>query len=147
MTPAEQLARSGATANNGGTEATGDQALEIERLKERIEELQRERDAAEGFAALAAHELMAPLVLTEACVSLAGERLSPDEAPDLLQALGVLGRGASRTRHLVEALLHQARASGRPLRREPVDLGKLTRDCLALLEPEIEAREAEIVLG
>jgi signal transduction histidine kinase len=119
----------------------------IDALHARIAQLERERDAAEGFAALAAHELMAPLVLTEACVSLAGERLSAEDAPDLLQALDVLGRGASRTRHLVEALLHEARASSRPLHPEPVDLRKLTRDCLGLLEPEITARDAHIVLG
>jgi signal transduction histidine kinase len=119
----------------------------IDALHARIAQLERERDAAEGFAALAAHELMAPLVLTEACVSLAGERLSREEAPDLLQALDVLGRGASRTRRLVEALLHEARASGRPLRRDLVDLNKLTRECLGLLEPEVKARDAHIVLG
>ena len=145
MTPADQLARSGAVQN--GTDATGDHALEIEQLKARIQQLQRERDAAEGFAALAAHELMAPLVLTEACVSLAGERLSPEEAPELLQALTVLGRGAGRTRRLVETLLHEARANGRPIRRDAVNLAEVVRDCVGMLRPEIEARSANIVLG
>src|SRR5689334_13919651 len=90
MTPVRHAAQRGAAligesiVNENGIDA----------LHARIAQLERERDAAEGFAALAAHELMAPLVLTEACVSLAGERLSPEEAPDLLQALDVLGRGA-----------------------------------------------------
>jgi len=143
MTPVRSAAQErAATIGDGIVNDNG-----IDALHARIAQLERERDAAEGFAALAAHELMAPLVLTEACVSLAGERLSAEEAPDLLQALDVLGRGASRTRRLVEALLHEARASGRPVRREAVDLDRLTRDCLAMLDPDIQAREAHIVLG
>jgi signal transduction histidine kinase len=144
MTPADQLARRGAAATNG---AETSNALEIEQLKATIEKLQSERDAAEGFAALAAHELMAPLVLTEACVSLAGERLTDQQSPELLQALEMLGRGAGRTRRLVESLLHEARASGSPLRPERVDLGDLTQECLGVLQPEIEARSAQVVVG
>src|SRR3954454_21934476 len=110
MTPVRSAAQErAATIGDGIVNDNG-----IDALHARIAQLERERDAAEGFAALAAHELMAPLVLTEACVSLPGERLSAEEAPDLLQALDVLGRGASRTRRLVEALLHEARASGSP---------------------------------
>jgi signal transduction histidine kinase len=145
MTPANQLARSGTRVTNAA--GTSEHALEIEQLKATIERLEDERDAAEGFAALAAHELMAPLVLTEACVSLAGERLSADHAPDLLQALEVLGRGASRTRLMVESLLHEARTTGLPVRGDRVDLAKLTRECVGLLQPEVEARSASIVIG
>jgi signal transduction histidine kinase len=135
-----------ATATGNGHGVMNDDGAETV-LHARIAQLERERDAAEGFAALAAHELMAPLVLTEACVSLAGERLSPDDAPELLEALDVLGRGAARTRRLIETLLHDARASGRSLRRETVDLAALTRECVNLLGPEIEARSATIVIG
>jgi signal transduction histidine kinase len=151
MTPAEQLAHDAATDTSRldavTNSVTNDRDLEIERLHARIDQLQRERDAAEGFAALAAHELMSPLVLTEACVALATERLNPSEATELLQALNVLGRGASRTRRLVEALLHEARASTRPIRHDIVDLDVLARDCIDLLGPEIEARSAQIELN
>jgi chemotaxis family two-component system sensor kinase Cph1 len=146
MTPADQVARSGANHGNG-TGTTGDHTLEIEQLNATIRKLESERDAAEGFAALAAHELMAPLVLTEACVSLAGERLADEQIPDLLQALEVLGRGAGRTRRLVESLLHEARSSGSPLRPERVDLGVLTHECLGMLRPEVEARSANVIVG
>jgi signal transduction histidine kinase len=145
MTRVTDAVQASATRNGNGV--TDDHDAAVASLNARIAELERERDAAEGFAALAAHELMAPLVLTEACVTLAGERLSPADAPELLQAFAVLGRGASRTRLLVEALLHDARASARPLRRENVDLAELTRDCVGLLEPEVRARSATIVLG
>jgi signal transduction histidine kinase len=144
MTPAEQLARDATGTSRAGAESDRDR--EIEELQARIDQLQRERDAAEGFAALAAHELMAPLVLTEACVALATERLPASDGAELLEALMILGRGASRTRRLIEVLLHEARASTRPIRRETVDLEALARDCIDLLGPEIEARSAEIEL-
>jgi signal transduction histidine kinase len=118
---------------------------QIEALRERIDQLERERDAAEGFAALAAHELVAPLVFTEACVARAEDCLDATASHDLLEALAVLARGASRTRRLVELLLHEASANGRPLDRHDVDLMALTRDCIGLLAPEIEARRAHIV--
>ena len=149
MTPAEQLARdaAGTPRPDATTMRTHERDREIEQLHARIDELQRERDAAEGFAALAAHELMAPLILTEACVALAAERLAPSDGAELLQALTILGRGASRTRRLIEALLHEARAGTRPIRHETVDLDALARESVDLLGPEIEARSAEIELG
>jgi signal transduction histidine kinase len=123
------------------------QEREIQALRAHIAELERARDAAEGFAAIAAHEVLTPLVLAEACVTLANERLDGHAAEDMLHALGVLGRAAGRTRLLVESLLHEARAGARPLRRETVDLAALAADCVALLEPEVSARAAGVRLG
>jgi chemotaxis family two-component system sensor kinase Cph1 len=120
---------------------------EVDGLYRRIAKLELERDAAEAFAALAAHELVAPLVMTEACAALAAEQLDPAEHADLLQAFAALGRGSQRTRHLVEWLLHEARASGRPLRQTAVDLGALAHECIEMLTPEIRARSARIVVG
>jgi signal transduction histidine kinase len=60
--------------------------------------------------------------------------------------LDALGRGAARVRLLVEALLHEARCSGRRLRRRPVDLQKLVGDCVGLLAPEIASRDAEVIV-
>ena len=144
MTRVKDAVQDSASRNGNGVPHELD--TDVAALHARIAQLEHERDAAEGFAALAAHELMAPLVLTEACVSLAGERLSGENV-EVLQAFDVLGRGASRTRLLVEALLHDARASTRPLRREPVNLNRLTQDCVDMLGTEIEARSARIVIG
>jgi signal transduction histidine kinase len=120
---------------------------QIERLRARVLELELERDAAEGYAALAGHELMSPLVMAEACAALASERLDDVRDGDVLTALESLGRGAARTRRLIESLLHEASAKGRPLRREVVDLGLLAEDCAAQFRGEIEARGAHIALG
>jgi signal transduction histidine kinase len=147
MTPAEQLARDASTVGAPDEESPPiDHHVEIERLRAENARLRRERDAAEGFVALAAHELMAPLVLTEACVTMAAERLDADYA-DVLQAFMVLGRGARRTRRLVESLLHEAQASSRPFRAEVVDLTELAGECIGLLGPEIAARSAHVELG
>jgi signal transduction histidine kinase len=66
---------------------------------------------------------------------------------DLMNALGSLGRTAIRTRLLVESLLHDARATVRPLEREPVELERLVHDCVALLYPEVKARSAVVSVG
>src|SRR6186997_1459524 len=53
--------------------------LEVDRLSARIKELERERDQVEAFAAVAAHELVEPLVMTEAYTSIISERLEGPE--------------------------------------------------------------------
>jgi signal transduction histidine kinase len=149
MMPTEQRARMDAVSNDRYGRIGSNRSLEaqIERLRARVVELERERDAAEGFAALAGHELMSPLVMAEACAAMAAERLDDGRDKDVLTALDSLARGASRTRRLIESLLHEASANGHPLRRDMVDLGQLAADCVAQLRPEIEARGAHVELG
>jgi chemotaxis family two-component system sensor kinase Cph1 len=115
-------------------------------LRARIAEVEREKAELEAFAAVAAHELLEPLVMTEAYATMVSERLDEHRHADSRRDLEALGRGAARTRLLIEALLHDARSSGRQLRRRPLDLQRLVDDCVALLAPEIEARHAEVVV-
>jgi two-component system, sensor histidine kinase and response regulator len=117
---------------------------EVERLKARVEQLDGERAAAQGFAAVAAHELLKPLVMTEAYVAIVGESLDEREHADGLRDLQALGRAAARARLLIHALLHDARAAERNLQRQRVDLGQVVRHCLSLLAPELAAREARV---
>jgi signal transduction histidine kinase len=115
-------------------------------LRARIAVLEREKAEVEAFAAVAAHELLAPLVMTEACAVMVSERLHGQAHAQSRRDLDALGRGAARVRLLVEALLHEARCSGRRLRRRPVDLQRLVGDCVGLLAPEIASRDAQIVV-
>jgi signal transduction histidine kinase len=115
---------------------------EIEELSARVEELEARKEAVEGFAAVAAHELMEPLVMTEAYAALIGERLQGSEHADARRELDALGRGAARSRRLVETLLHDARSQGMPVRRRSVDLDEVLDGLLTLLTPEIEQRGA-----
>jgi signal transduction histidine kinase len=117
---------------------------EIVRLRVRVTELEREKADVEAFAAMAAHELLAPLVMIDAYAATVSERVDEDRDPGSLRDLDALRRGAVRTRLLAETLLHDARCRGRPLRRRPIDVNLVVRECLTLLAPEIESRGAEV---
>ena len=117
---------------------------EIRRLRVRITELEREKADVEAFAAMAAHELFAPLVMIDAYAATVSERVDEELDPDSLRDLAALRRAAVRTRLLVDTLLHDASCHGRPLRRRPVDVNLVVRECLTLLAPEIRSRGAEV---
>jgi signal transduction histidine kinase len=122
-----------------------DTHAEIARLRDRISELERQKEEAEGFAAAAAHELLAPVVLIDACAATVSDRLDHDERhADSLRDLDVLRRGCAQSRLLVDSLLHHAAFRGRPLRSGRVDLDAILADCLTMLAPEIRARHAQV---
>lgn len=125
----------------------GGYADEIERLAARVAELEEEKAALESFAALAAHELVVPLVMTESYASIVRERLDGDAHAPSRRDLDALARGAARTRLLIESLLQDARSNERPLRRQRVDLNRVVRDCVLLVEPEVSARCAQVEVG
>jgi signal transduction histidine kinase len=116
---------------------------EVARLRSRVAQLEREISDVDAFAAVAAHELMEPLVVIEvhAAMVAAGE---PEQAAE---AADGLGRAASRLRRLVEAILHDARAGEEGIVGRPVDLERVLGDVLVLLRPEIDARSASVVTG
>ena len=117
---------------------------ENRRLRRRVAELEGEKAEVEAFAAVAAHELLAPLVLADAYATTVAERLDEDVHGDARRDLEALRRAAGRTRLLVETLLHDARSHHRPLQLRAVDLNVVLRECLALLAPEIRARGADV---
>jgi two-component system, chemotaxis family, sensor kinase Cph1 len=117
---------------------------EIERLAARVQILEREKASVEAFAAVAAHELLEPLILTESYVTLVNERLADESHADTRRDLDALARSARRGRMLIETMLYDARSSGRELVRKPVDLNAIVGDCLMLLRPEVEACDAEV---
>lgn len=120
---------------------------EATRLSARVEQLEREKAALEAFAGIAAHELVEPLVITEAYATMVAARLDEEEHADSRRDLAALTRTVSRTRLLLEALLNDARTSGTHLPGGDVDLGVLVEECLCLLEAEIEARGAAVTVG
>ena len=124
-----------------------DQHGEITRLRERISELEREKEAVEGFAAVAAHELLTPVVMMDACAATVCERMDGDLDADSRRDLDALRRGAARSRLLVETLLHHARVHNRPLERASVEVRALVCDCEAVLAPELRARGAVVDAG
>lgn len=117
---------------------------EIERLSAQVQRLEQEKASVEAFAAVAAHELLEPLILTESYVALVNERLGDEAHEETRRDLDALARSARRGRLLVETMLYDARSSGRDIERRPVDLNAVVRDCLALLKPEIQACHADV---
>jgi chemotaxis family two-component system sensor kinase Cph1 len=120
---------------------------EAERLSARVEQLETEKAALEAFAGVAAHELVEPLVITEAYATMIAERLDETEHAESRRDLAALSRTVSRTRLLLEALLHDARATEHHLPSRHVDLQRLASECLELLAAEIRAREASVTVG
>jgi signal transduction histidine kinase len=152
MTPAERIpqyaeVRGASRARlRGSTHPRSTSMLEheLEALAARVEQLELEKAAVEAFAAVAAHELVEPLVMTEAYATMVSDRLDQDEHADSRRDLEALSRGAARMRLLVDTLLNDARSSSRELEREPVDLNRVVSECLSLLAPEVAARGTQI---
>jgi two-component system, OmpR family, sensor kinase len=96
------------------------------------------------FTADAAHELRTPVtvMLTHTQNGLTSE-CSNEEHREAFEACG---RSAQRMRRLIESLLELARfdAGQHRLKRECVDLGRLTNDCIDLVRPLAEQRRITI---
>jgi light-regulated signal transduction histidine kinase (bacteriophytochrome) len=116
-------------------------------LRARVAELEQVRVRLEDFAALVAHELVKPLVLARSRVSDVLEETGTELDEDAHLDLTLVVDACSRARTLVDALLADAQQQGSAMQREPVDVGRLVRDCVAMLEPEIERARARVELG
>jgi signal transduction histidine kinase len=146
MTPTEGSPNPRSAAPKPGN-AEGDPPGGVAALKRRIAQLEREKEDVDAFAAVAAHELVQPLVMIEARAAMLGERLTSDGLADARQEVDDIARAAGRLRRLVESVLHDARSSGEDLRRERVDLAVVLTEVTALLRPEIDSRSARVVIG
>ena len=138
-------------ATLGTTNGTSPGPLEhaIEGLRADVARLESEKSDIEAFAAVAAHELLEPLVMIEAYAAMASDRMAAgaDADAETRDDLDQIGRAAARLRQLAELLLYDARAGGRQLRLRTVDCQRLIADVVALLRPEIEARGARVEIG
>lgn len=121
--------------------------LETERLSARVEELERQKAALESFAAIAAHELVEPLVMTEAYVAIVTSRLDDVSHAESRRDLATISRAASRMRLLLEAILHDARSNEHQLDPRSVELDVVVAECAEMLRPEIEARGVRLQIG
>jgi signal transduction histidine kinase len=124
---------------------------EIARMSGRVEPLERELEESraqaeklERFAAMAAHEVLKPLVMTEAFATMIAERGGHGLDLDTRRDVDTLIRISSRMRVLVEAMLMDARPDREPLSRQAVDVSKVLNDCVEMLGAEIKAREVRV---
>jgi signal transduction histidine kinase len=124
---------------------------EVVRLADRVEQLERELEESraqaaklERFAAMAAHEVLKPLVMTEAFATMIAERSGHGLDLETRRDVDTLIRISSRMRLLVEAMLIDARPDKEPLKRQAVDVRKVLNDCVEMLGAEIRAREVKL---
>ena len=120
---------------------------QIEELRARVEQLELERDGLRDFAARAAHELVAPLVMTEAYGAMIQARLDPGRDDELVHDVDAIGRAAAQARRLVESLLAEAASGDEPLDQDRVPLSSILADVERTLGPEITARSARVEAG
>jgi signal transduction histidine kinase len=120
---------------------------QIAQLRARVEVLEREKADLETFSAVAAHELLTPVVMMDACAAMVADRLDEALHAESHEDLDNMRRGAARTRLLVETLLHHARSRGREPQRRPVAVDRVLRECLSLLRAEIRARHTVVRVG
>ena len=130
-------------AEGGGASERHRLEGELIRLRRRIAQLERERADVDAFAAVAAHELMEPLVMIEVHASM----LAVGDDADPAKSADEIGRAAARLRRLVETVLLDARAGEAGTVRREVDLQRVLDEVLELLRPEIEARSVKILTG
>lgn len=124
-----------------------DPAEPLAELTARVRELELERDALRDFAAGAAHELVAPLVMIEAYSTMAPLNLDPAAHREARLDVEAIGRIAARARLLVEALLAEAVARDEPLSLRPVDLATVLADVEHTVAPELAAQDAVVESG
>jgi signal transduction histidine kinase len=124
---------------------------ELTRLTARIEQLEAEledsRDQVarlDRFAAMAAHEVLKPLVMTEAFATMIAERGGHGLDLETRRDVDTLIRISTRMRVLVEAMLMDARPGREPLKRQAVDVSKVLNDCVEMLGAEIRAKDARV---
>jgi light-regulated signal transduction histidine kinase (bacteriophytochrome) len=141
MTPPDLTAPS---HENHTERSTPDLVAHIEHLTSRVAELEREKTDIEAYAAVAAHELVEPLVMAEAYAAIISTRLGSTGNDDSIRDLEALSRGVARTRLLAVSMLHDARTSNRRIERRPIDMTRLVGESVALLRPEIESRSARV---
>jgi signal transduction histidine kinase len=111
---------------------------ELDALRKRTVDL-------ESVTAMAAHELIKPLVLSEATlkdVLARSSRLDIATQDDLERLI----RASARVRLLVQVLLTDMQESEWSPRRQHVDMAEVVQDCLELLRAEIDARRPRIAV-
>src|SRR4051794_7935124 len=67
---------------------------ELAQLRERVEALEREKADLETFSAVAAHELLTPVVMIDACAAMVADRLDEALHPESHEDLDNMRRGA-----------------------------------------------------
>ena len=103
------------------------------------------RRPSSGFAAVAAHELLTPVVMIDACAATVGDRLDGDEATRSRATISTCSAAGARSRGCSSrCLLHHAAFRDRPLQTRRVELDRSSATAWRCSAPEIRARGAHV---
>jgi len=116
-------------------------------LQQMAAELKRSNRELEDFAAIASHDLRAPLQKVKSFADVLDEEYQPCLDPEGRDVLQRLRRSIQRMQRLVDDLLQLARvrASGLPFTR--VDLAQVAREVVSDLEPILKTIGGRVEIG
>jgi signal transduction histidine kinase len=109
-------------------------------------ELERSNRELEEFAAIASHDLSAPLVTVAGFLTLLEERYAGRLGPDADELIAHAVDGTRRMQRLIGDLLEYSRVGCAGLAPEDVDLAAVVRETLAGLRAAIDETGAEVVV-
>jgi signal transduction histidine kinase len=116
---------------------------ELERHARELERSNRELDE---FAAIASHDLSAPLMTVAGFLTLLEERSGDGLDPDAAQLVAHALRGTQAMQRLIGDLLEYSRLGRAGVAPEDVELAVLARETLVTLRAAIDKAGAEIVI-
>ena len=121
-------------------------ARALERERKLVQELQQLEDYRTQLISTLSHELRTPLTVISGNLEMLGELDLDEPAPQYREAMA---RGARRMASVVDDLLLLARVSDphHPLELVPVDLRRLARDAVSLVESTVKAKALTVRLA
>ncbi len=111
------------------------------------EELQRSNIELDSFAYIASHDLKEPLRGIHNFSHILIENYSADLPEDGRVKLQTLMRLTQRMESLIESLLHYSRIGRTELSKAKVDLNKVVRETLEMIESRISEKTTEIIVA
>ena len=128
-------------------QAAVERATAAEReLERRARALERSNRALEDYAAVASHDLSAPLLTVAGFVALLEERYAERLDADAREIIAHAADGARRMQRLIGDLLEYSRVGRAGAASQDVALGGVVRDALAGLRAPIAEAGAEVVV-
>jgi len=122
--------------------------IELEHLvAERTAQLVEANANLQTFVYSAAHDLRSPLRAIRSFSGIALQQCGPQLASDGKLYLQRVCQCADQMDRLLNDLLEYSRLSQAEMKLEEIDLGKAVGDALGLLESEIRAKNAEVLVG
>jgi light-regulated signal transduction histidine kinase (bacteriophytochrome) len=122
-------------------------ALLNDNLIARGKELEIANDELEAFSFSMSHDLRTSLQAVIGFAQTLASRHWDELTPEARRYLDLILKSANGMNELISDLLELARASRLPITYGTVDLGDVAREAISELKPQIEAADAELVVG